>query len=93
MQLADHVGRKMQRSMGGREATAHAVVCSRQVASHCCLISTSHVSHLCEFSNATALPELSTALPTTPNIHYQRQSYRTNNAPAFTQCGRHATNW
>jgi len=86
MQLADHVGRKMQRSMGGREATAHAVVCSRQLASHCCLISTSHVAHLCEFSHAAALPELSTALPMTPNIYYQRQPCLTNNSRSFTEC-------
>ena len=86
MQLADHVGRKMQRSMGGREATAHAVVCSRQVASHCCLISTSHVSHLCEFSHAAALPELLTALPMTPNIYYQRQPCLTSNSRSFTEC-------
>jgi len=32
---------EMQRSVGGREATAHPVVCSRRLASHCCLNSTS----------------------------------------------------
>jgi hypothetical protein len=46
-----------QLSVGGREATAHPVVCSRQLASHCCLFSTSYVSPLCESSHATALPE------------------------------------
>jgi hypothetical protein len=61
MQLADHVEQDVQRSVGGREATAHPVVCSRHLASHCRLVSTSHVSPLCESTNTIAPTEFSTA--------------------------------
>ena len=87
MQLADRRRAEVQRSVGGREATAHPVVCGRHLASHCRLVSTSHVSPLCESTHTTALPEFSTALPMTPNIYYQRQPCLTNNSQAFTQCG------
>jgi hypothetical protein len=84
MQLADTVERKCN----GQSAAArppHPVVYGRQLASHCCLVSTSHVSPLCESSHTTALPEFSTALPMTPNIYYQRQPRLTNNSQVFTK--------
>jgi hypothetical protein len=44
---------EVQRSIGGREATAHPVVCGRRLASRCRLVSTSHVSPLCKSTHTT----------------------------------------
>ena len=54
---------EVRRSVRGREATAHPVVCSRHLASHCRLVSTSHARILCESSYTIALPEFFTSLP------------------------------
>jgi len=52
---------EVHQSVGGREVTARTVVYGRQLASHCCLVSTGHVSPLCDSTHTTALPEFSTA--------------------------------
>jgi hypothetical protein len=84
MQLADHVERKCNGQSATEAAPAHPVLCSRHLASHCRVVSTSHVSPLCESTHPTVLAEFSTAFKMTPN--WQQQPCLSNNAQAFTQC-------
>ena len=56
MQLADHVEPKCNGQSATERPPAHPVVCSRHLASHCCLVSTSHVSPLCESAQRPPSP-------------------------------------
>jgi hypothetical protein len=91
MQLADEVER---RSTVSRRPRGHRASRGFYSSPGLALLSrfTSHVSPLRESTHTIAFPEFSTALAMTPNIYCQRQPWLTNNSPAFTQCGTHATN-